>query len=194
MARAHFRRAHIYRERREFDKALADYSSPMAWEPGAYDVYLNRGYPYEERGEKSVALADYKSAAALKGQISGLRVQSLKLGNVKFREAPGRRALLASAHQDTLSALSRPFGCRSLALLSCTPRRGQSVPRPAATRRRYADAPAAAAGEWPSHPRPDHTPFFDEIWACGHLCRGLQPPGRQGQALRIAPGGKRRAG
>jgi hypothetical protein len=52
---------------------------------------------------------------------------------------------------------SRPFGDDPSREAYCTPRRGQSVPRPA-KRRRYADAPAAALLTGLVVPRPvDHS-------------------------------------
>lgn len=60
-------RANIYRDRGDFNKAMADYEAALAaWDQAAYAAYGNRGILFERRGDKVRALADYERAAALR--------------------------------------------------------------------------------------------------------------------------------
>jgi tetratricopeptide (TPR) repeat protein len=62
---AYIERANIYRDRRQYDEALADYNAALASDYSVHSVYGNRGRLYEERGEKALALQDYQKAASI---------------------------------------------------------------------------------------------------------------------------------
>ena len=99
---------------------------------------------------------------------------------------PAGRALVAAlpeppSRSRTAGLASRPFGDDPVALCNGTPRRGQSVPRPA-LRRRYADAPAAAlltglgAGEWARSSCPRRSPIRPFLFS-GDNRRGVERAG-----------------
>jgi hypothetical protein len=66
LAIAHYNRGRAYRDKGEFDRAIADYDKSLALNPRDADVYGNRGVAYEQQGNEQKAAADYRKALTLR--------------------------------------------------------------------------------------------------------------------------------
>jgi tetratricopeptide (TPR) repeat protein len=61
-ALAYFHRGLAYSDKRDYDKAIADYSAAVKLNPAHAPSYNNRGSVYEKKGDNAKALADYSKA------------------------------------------------------------------------------------------------------------------------------------
>jgi tetratricopeptide (TPR) repeat protein len=53
-------RGHAYRDKKDFDRAIADFSTALRLMPDRTQVYLERGFAYKDKGDKEKARADFK--------------------------------------------------------------------------------------------------------------------------------------
>jgi tetratricopeptide (TPR) repeat protein len=63
---SYFDRAIAYRDRKDYDHALADYTDAIKIDPQYADAYLNRGWIYATRGDSKSAIADFTQAIQFK--------------------------------------------------------------------------------------------------------------------------------
>lgn len=63
---ASFNRGLAYQEKKEWDKAVADFTAVIAAKPRMADAYLERGRSYTGKGNAQAALADFAKAIELK--------------------------------------------------------------------------------------------------------------------------------
>jgi len=67
-------RGNAYQEKKDFTRAIADYTAALRLDPSLALVYFNRGYAYKEQGEYDRALADCDKALQLApGNLTILR-------------------------------------------------------------------------------------------------------------------------
>jgi len=62
---AYNNRGNIYRDEKDYNKALSDYNQAIRLEPNFALVYRNRGKMFKEQGRKQEADADFAKAAQL---------------------------------------------------------------------------------------------------------------------------------
>jgi len=64
-AETYWGRAHVYEEKGEFDKAIADFTESVRLNPQCAETYCGRAYAYREKGEFDKAIPDYTEAIRL---------------------------------------------------------------------------------------------------------------------------------
>ncbi|MEA2905436.1 MAG: hypothetical protein QOI12_2823 [Alphaproteobacteria bacterium] len=64
-AAAYYNRGNAYREKGEYDLAIADYGQAIALDPRSTAVYHNRGVAFHEKGDNPRAVADFGRAIKL---------------------------------------------------------------------------------------------------------------------------------
>ena len=65
VSHAYYNRGIAWSEKKQYDKAIADYNKALAVDPNNADFYLNRGNAHEKNGEYDKAIADYNKALAV---------------------------------------------------------------------------------------------------------------------------------
>jgi tetratricopeptide (TPR) repeat protein len=63
---AFYNRGGIYKERKDYDRAVADYSEAIKLDPQFASAYINRGLVYDLKGESDAAAGDFSRAIELK--------------------------------------------------------------------------------------------------------------------------------
>lgn len=110
LIRAYFNRAAAYNKKTEFDRAVADYSALMEFNPGNIFVYNFRAYSYFQLGELDRAIADYDRAIELNQRS---RYAYLSRGVAYYRKEDYDHAIadytqaLQLGHQDPLISADR---------------------------------------------------------------------------------------
>ena len=64
-AKSYYNRGNAYRDRVDFDKAVADYTKAVELNAGYAEAYYNRGKLYDEAGEYDKAIADFSAVIEL---------------------------------------------------------------------------------------------------------------------------------
>jgi tetratricopeptide (TPR) repeat protein len=65
-AKAALDRGNAAIEKKEYDKAISDYTEAIRLKPDAADAYYNRGIAYDDKNEHDKAISDYTEAIRLK--------------------------------------------------------------------------------------------------------------------------------
>ena len=65
LARYHYSRGYTWNQQREFDKAIAEYSTAIRLDPGYADAYFGRGFAWNEKKQLDKAIADYTEVIRL---------------------------------------------------------------------------------------------------------------------------------
>jgi tetratricopeptide (TPR) repeat protein len=63
---AFYNRGGIYKQRKDYDRAIADYSEAVKIDPQYVNAYINRGMAYDSKGDNDAAAADFSRAIELK--------------------------------------------------------------------------------------------------------------------------------
>ena len=73
-AQAYYSRGFAYREKGDFDKAIADHTEAIRLNPKYASAYHNRGTTYSKKGDHDKAIADYTEAIRLEPEILPVRI------------------------------------------------------------------------------------------------------------------------
>ncbi|MDR1784959.1 MAG: tetratricopeptide repeat protein, partial [Spirochaetaceae bacterium] len=68
----YFKRAYEYDEKKDYDRAILDYTQVIRLNPLADGAYNNRGLAYEKKGDYDRAIADYTHAIMLNPNYAGI--------------------------------------------------------------------------------------------------------------------------
>jgi tetratricopeptide (TPR) repeat protein len=63
---AFYNRGGIYKERRDYDRAISDYSEAIKLDPQYVNAFLNRGIAYDSKGDSDASVADFGRVIELK--------------------------------------------------------------------------------------------------------------------------------
>jgi Tfp pilus assembly protein PilF len=102
---AYLNRGVAYGDRREFDRAIADFTTVLSYDPRSVDAFLNRGMAHVARLEYDKAIADYDAALTVRPDFADAYTNR---GSVFLRKKDFDRAIIdydrAIALQPGLSA------------------------------------------------------------------------------------------
>ncbi len=62
-----FERGIAHLEKKEYDKAIADWTEVINLDPKSYGAFHNRGVAYVQQGKRDLAEIDFKKERELKG-------------------------------------------------------------------------------------------------------------------------------
>ena len=88
---AYLNRGVAFGDRREFDRAIADFTTALSYDPRSVDAYLNRGMAHVARAEYDKALADYDAALTIKPDFADAFINR---GSVFLRKKDFDRAIV----------------------------------------------------------------------------------------------------
>ena len=109
---AYNNRGLAYQEKGEVDRAVADFTTAIKFNPNDARVYNNRGVAYEQKGDKEQAIADYGKGIALNPKYveayTNRGVAYEQKGDKEQAIADFRKALeINPPHQDAKEGLKR---------------------------------------------------------------------------------------
>ena len=109
---AYNNRGLAYQEKGEVDRAVADFTTAIKFNPNDARVYNNRGVAYEQKGDKEQAIADYGKGIALNPKYveayTNRGVAYEQKGDKEQAIADFRKALeINPSHQDAKEGLKR---------------------------------------------------------------------------------------